>query len=59
MGIWAMVGAASREDALTFRAGNIHVNICAKAFEPRIEEVIEPWIYEWTCSSPYSRALLR
>jgi hypothetical protein len=26
---------------------NIHVNIIAKAWDQRVEEALEPWIYQW------------
>lgn len=29
--------------------GNIHVNVIAKTFDAKVEEAIEPWIYEWVC----------
>ena len=28
--------------------GNLHINIVAKTYDPEIEAIIEPWIYEWT-----------
>lgn len=27
--------------------GNIHLNLCADNFQPKIDALIEPWIYEW------------
>lgn len=30
--------------------GNLHVNIVADRWDPKIEEAIEPWIYEWTAA---------
>jgi len=30
--------------------GNIHVNVVASKFDPKVEEAIEPWIYEWVAS---------
>ncbi|PWZ03317.1 putative DLD2-D-lactate dehydrogenase [Testicularia cyperi] len=28
--------------------GNLHINIVAKSYDPKIENIIEPYIYEWT-----------
>lgn len=30
--------------------GNLHINIVAKSYDPKIESIIEPYIYEWTSS---------
>lgn len=37
--------------------GNIHLNLVADKFQKKIDELIEPWIYEWvgkcrTCNVP-------
>ena len=28
--------------------GNLHINIVADSYEPKLENLIEPHIYEWT-----------
>jgi hypothetical protein len=30
------------------RPGNLHINIVAKDWDPKVEKTIEPWIYEAT-----------
>lgn len=33
--------------------GNLHINIVAQAYDPAVEAVIEPYIYEWVASVRY------
>lgn len=35
--------------------GNLHLNVIAKEYSERIEEVLEPWVYEWVGESCRSR----
>ena len=28
---------------------NIHLNVVASRWDTKIEEVLEPWIYQWVC----------
>lgn len=33
--------------------GNLHLNVVAERYDPEVEAVIEPYIYEWVASVRY------
>jgi FAD/FMN-containing dehydrogenase len=43
----ARSSTAIREADARRRTQNLHINIVARAYEKRIEQAIEPWIYSW------------
>lgn len=40
----------------TTNPGNLHLNVVTERYDPEIEAVIEPYIYEWVASVRYVMA---
>lgn len=38
--------------------GNIHLNVVANKWDSKVEDVLEPWVYEWVCTFAQSIANL-
>lgn len=42
-----------RRYVVQLTSGNLHINIVAQSYDPAVETVIEPYIYEWVASVRY------